>query len=238
MRRERLQHGILALGLAWLLWAVAGGVRAQSLPTPSAAFEEPVREAIVRAGAPAGMRIEVDLLARELPPALNGCTRIEPFVAGGTRLRGRTSIGARCVEGGTGSAFLPVMVRIVGPALAAARALPAGHVLAAADLKPVEIDHAALAGAIADTAQAVGQVLARPLAAGAPLRQDALRVKLAVVAGDAVRVVYQGAGFSVSAEARALGSAPEGQAVRAQTEHGRVLTGTARAGRVVEIQGF
>jgi flagella basal body P-ring formation protein FlgA len=50
-----------------------------------------------------------------------------------------------------------------------------------------------------------------------------------------VRVIGNGRGFSISAEAIALASAQEGQAVRVRTDSGRVLSGTARAGRQVEV---
>lgn len=248
MKRE-LGWWVVGFALAWILWASATLARAEAprlvaaAPATAAsaapAMESLLREAVQRAGAPAGTRLDVEIAAKELPPSLAGCTRIEPYVPDGTRLRGRTFVGARCIEGGTGAAFIPVVVHVYGPALAATRNLPAGHTLGPADLKTIEVDHAALPGtALADPAQAVGQVLSRAIEAGAPLRMDGLRIRLAVVAGDTVRVVYQGQGFSVSAEAKALGSAPEGQSVRAQTEAGRVVTGTARAGRVIEIAGF
>jgi flagella basal body P-ring formation protein FlgA len=54
--------------------------------------------------------------------------------------------------------------------------------------------------------------------------------------GEPVRVVGHGNGFSISADGVALASATAGQSVRVRTESGRIVTGTARAGRLVEVQ--
>jgi flagella basal body P-ring formation protein FlgA len=58
---------------------------------------------------------------------------------------------------------------------------------------------------------------------------------MVVQAGDPVRLRIAGAGFAVSAAGQALGTAAEGQPVRVRSELGKILTGVARAGRVVEV---
>jgi flagellar basal body P-ring formation protein FlgA len=50
-----------------------------------------------------------------------------------------------------------------------------------------------------------------------------------------VRVVTHGAGFSVSAEARAIGTAGDGQVVQVRTPAGAILSGVAKAGGMVEV---
>jgi flagella basal body P-ring formation protein FlgA len=50
-----------------------------------------------------------------------------------------------------------------------------------------------------------------------------------------VRVVSTGAGFSVSAEARAIGTAADGQVVQVRTPAGAILSGVAHAGGLVEV---
>jgi len=47
--------------------------------------------------------------------------------------------------------------------------------------------------------------------------------------------VSSGPGFRVSAEARALNSAAEGQIAQARTASGQVVSGVAKAGGVVEV---
>jgi len=80
------------------------------------------------------------------------------------------------------------------------------------------------------------RVLARPIASGQPIPLNSLRAPQAVGQGEPVRLVGRGNGFSISADGIALASAAAGQSVRVRTESGRILTGTARAGRLVEVQ--
>ncbi|MEJ7806752.1 MAG: flagellar basal body P-ring formation chaperone FlgA, partial [Telluria sp.] len=70
---------------------------------------------------------------------------------------------------------------------------------------------------------------------GAPIRADLLRSKPVVQQGQAVRVVSGGAGFRVSAEARAIGNASEGQVVQVRTPAGAIISGVAKAGGLVEV---
>ena len=63
-----------------------------------------------------------------------------------------------------------------------------------------------------------------------------LRRRRWFAAGDTVRLVAQGRGFSVSGEAQALGPGLEGQVVRVRTDSGRVLSGLAVGHNRVEVQ--
>jgi flagella basal body P-ring formation protein FlgA len=47
--------------------------------------------------------------------------------------------------------------------------------------------------------------------------------------------VSNGANFSVSSEAKSLGTAGEGQIVQVRTSSGSVVSGTAKAGGVVQV---
>ena len=220
--------------LAALLWT-ASGLPARAAPT---AIETSVRLTLERE-ASAGTRVTIEFPESPLPPALAGCRQAEPFIPAGARLWGRTAIGVRCVDGAAASAFLPVVIRVHGRALAAARNLSPGEVIAEEDLVEAEIELTAGPGSVlTEPRQAVGRTLARATPAGSALRPQNLRVQHAVASGDLVRILYAGTGFSVSADGKALASAQEGQSVRVQTESGRILTGVAKAGRVVEIRAF
>jgi flagella basal body P-ring formation protein FlgA len=187
-------------------------------------------------GAAPGTRIEVTI--GELSPRLQLalCKRIEPFVPANVRLWGRSQIGLRCVDGATWSVRLPVTVRIFGPALVATRPLAAHAALVDGDLAEAEVEWTREAQGVAtDPSQVEGRVLTRALAAGQPVPLAALRAPQVIAAGDSVKLLGQGRGFAISAQAIALGPAQDGQAVRVRTESGRVITGTARAGRRVEV---
>ena len=181
------------------------------------------------------MAIEFGTLDPQARPA--PCARVEPFLPAGARLWGRTSLGLRCSDGTAWSAFLPVTVRVFARALVAGRSLPAGHALTEEDYRSEEIDLTQQpAGLLQDAGFAVNKVLSRPLATGQPLRREYFRARPLVTPGDPVRLVYEGTGFSVSTDAKALGSATDGEPVRVQTESGRVVTGIARGPRRVELR--
>jgi flagellar basal body P-ring formation protein FlgA len=216
------------VGLALLLIPIAAGAQG----TDEATLRAYVERQLV--GTPGRVEVTVGELdsRRQLAP----CGRAEPFVPPNARLWGRATLGVRCVEGAAWTVFVPLHVRIYGPVLVAARALPAGKVLDADDYRVAELELTReQPGMVASAEELRDRVTARPVAAGQPLRGDSFRVRPVLAPGDIVRVVHQGSGFTVSTEGKALGTATAGQVVRVQTESGRVVSGVASHGRIVEI---
>ncbi len=181
-------------------------------------------------------RVEVTVGQPDSRLVLAPCLKAEPFLPSGSRLWGRSWVGLRCVEGARWSITVPVEVRVYGPALVAARALPANQPVSATDVQLQEIELSRESASVfADARSLEGKLLSRPLAAGQAMRTDYFRAAPVIAQGDAVRLVAQGPGFSVSTDALALQHAGDGQAIRVKTEAGRVVTGVARPGRVVEV---
>ncbi|URI10872.1 flagellar basal body P-ring formation protein FlgA [Aquincola tertiaricarbonis] len=243
---QRRRHPLAAARRAWaalpLLAAGLGVAWAGETPPPrgvDAELARQVRElaqAASRTAVP-GMRVEIEL--GELDPRLKlaPCQQVQPYLPTGVRLWGKARIGLRCLQGPTRwNVFLPVTVQVYAPSLVATRALPTGATLEAGDLQLTETDIAAdPSPAVRDTVLAVGRTLARPLAAGEALHQRDLRARQWFAAGDTVKVVAQGQGYSVAGEAQAMTPGIEGQVVRVRTENGRVLNGVAVAERQVEV---
>lgn len=211
-------------------------------PAPSGAVPEPVlAEALAllaeaaRVRAPGQARIETVPGALDARLKLAPCSRVQAHLVAGSPAWGRTRVGLRCADGAVRwNVFLPVQVRVWAPAPVLVAALPAGAALAPAQLGSAVVDWAEGRDAPLGDAQALsGRVLARPLAAGQPLRQADLQARLWFPAGATVQVQAEGAGFVVGGEAVALGPGLEGQPVRLRTEAGRVLNawavGPARA---------
>lgn len=183
-----------------------------------------------------GARIEVSVGQLDPRLQLAPCARIEPFIPSTSRLWGRGHVGLRCAEGATWSVQVPVTVRVHGPALVATRPLAVNAPLSAEDFTVAEIEWSRESqGVVTEPAQLDNRVLTRPIFIGQPVPLMALRAPQVVAAGDPVKLLGQGRGFAVSADAIALSGAQDGQLVRVRTDNGRVLTGTARAGRRVEI---
>lgn len=225
----------LRLALALLLIAAGASARAEAVDTT---LQQQVRE-FALAGVRPGTAPRVDVVVGELDPRLRlaPCAQVEPYLLSNAPLWGRTRIGIRCVTGPSRwNVFLPLTVKVYGPALVATRPLPAGSVLTAADLAQGEVDLAETASsALVRDKLVLGRTLARPLAAGQSLRQSHLKARQWFAAGELVQVIAGGPGFRVASEAQALGQGVEGRPVRVKTEGGRVLTGMPVGERRVEV---
>ena len=225
------------IALAALLAGAAGAQPVQ----PPAAFDEGALRAFVsqQVAAAAGQqvtRFEVQIGSLDPRLALAACRRSEPFLPAGARPWGRLSLGVRCTDGAIWSVMLPVTVRAWGPALVAAAPLAAGSILGAQDIREQEIELTREPpGLPRELAQLQGRTLVRPVSAGQALRADLVRQTAVVQAGDPVRLRFLGAGFAVTATGQALGSAGEGQPLRVRTDLGKILSGVAREGRVVDV---
>lgn len=186
-------------------------------------------------------RVEVTVGALDERLRLAPCTNMVPFLPAGARLWGRSLIGVRCQDSGTPGAgwsvLVPVEVKVFGQALVATRSIAAGETpgLDSLALQEVELTREP-PGVLTDPAVIGESALTRPLAPGQTLRRDHLRARPVVTAGDMVKLVANGSGFSITSYGKALTAAADGQTVRVQTESGRTLSGVARSGKVVEIR--
>ncbi len=185
----------------------------------------------------AGYRFEVTVGQIDSRLQLAPCARIEPHLPANARLWGRVNVMLRCVEGANWNVSLPVTVRVFGMALTANRQILANEAVRESDVDSHEVELSRDPGVPVTSFQQLEQkTLARPVAAGTVLRQDWLRALPVIVAGDMVKVIAKGSGFSVTSDGQALNQATDGQTVRIKTESGRVISGTARIGRIAEIR--
>lgn len=224
------RSGVRALALSALAWLPLPG--AAAAPADQQVLPEAARLAIERlvqvqaAGLPG--QIQVRLRGpggNALPP----CEAPQAFLAPGTALRGRVSIGLRCPASETPwTRYVQAYIEVQGRYFVAARAIEAGQPLGMADLSERSGDLAALPRSVVTDAAALrGVVAANRIAAGAPLRKELLRGQVVIQQGQLVQVVAQGAGFEVSTEAKAMTRAEIGAPVQARTRDGRLVSGVA-----------
>lgn len=240
--------GVLAVALAGIaLLGAASSARAEGASSArseggasplDASLLESVRSlALDKAAQPGAPRVE--LVIGQLDPRLHlaPCQRVEPYLPPGTRLWGKSRIGLRCAEGRTPwNVYLPITVKIFGRALVVPAGAAAGGMLTMADLAEAEVDLAEeFTPAVVDPQQATGRVLAQNLKPGQTLRQGHLKARQWFAAGETVKVVAIGEGFTLESEAQALNNGIEGQPARVRTEGGKVLTGVAAGERRVEV---
>jgi flagella basal body P-ring formation protein FlgA len=186
------------------------------------------------AGLPGEVKVKVGAIDGRT--ALAACPAPEAFLQPGARAWGKTTVGVRCTAPSAWTIFVQAQVSVQADYVAAALPLAQGQAIEQSQLVLVKGDIATMPnGIITDMSQAIGRTPTVSLAAGTPLRADSLRSKPVVQQGQAVRLVTNGNGFSVSGEGKAIGTAGDGQVVQVRTPSGTVVSGTARAGGMVEV---
>lgn len=186
----------------------------------------------------AGLPGQVTIKVGQVDPrtSLASCPAPEAFQQPGARAWGKTTVGVRCSAPSAWTVYIQATVNVVADYVAAAVPLAQGQPVEAGQLVMMKGDIAAMPnGIITDMAQAIGRTPTASLPAGTPLRLDTLKSKPVVQQGQTVRLVSKGANFSVSAEAKAISNAGEGQVAQARTQSGTVVSGTARAGGIIEV---
>lgn len=183
------------------------------------------------------LRFDVTVGALDSRLKLAACQRIEPYLPSGTRLWGKARIGLRCTQGERPwNVYLPITVHVYGQTLVASQPLMLGSTVQSGDLTFAEVDLAEdNSPAIVNEALAIGRVLTRSLVAGQSIRQADLRARQWFAAGDTVKVMARGKGFSVSGSGTALSPGLDGQSARVRTDSGQIITGTPVAARELEI---
>jgi flagella basal body P-ring formation protein FlgA len=186
------------------------------------------------AGLPGKVTVKVGVIDPRM--SLPACPAPEAFLQPGARAWGKTTVGVRCAQPTPWTVYIQAQVSVLADYVAAAVPLAQGQPVETGQLMLMKGDIAAMPnGIVTDMAQAVGRTPTVSLAAGTPLRLDTLKSRPVVQQGQSVRLVSSGAGFSVSAEGRAIGTAGDGQVVQVRTPSGAVISGTARPGGVVEV---
>jgi flagella basal body P-ring formation protein FlgA len=219
----------LALLLAGLVTCVAPAAHASEL-------SDRVRLLVDERVVPTGGEVEVAVGEPDPRLKLAPCARMEPFVPPGARLLGRTSLGVRCLEGASWVVYVPVQIKLFVDAWVAARPIPRGQAIGPDDARLDRVDIATLNGnALLPDMPLVGRTAVRSLTPGEPLRRDLLRSPPVVNPGDAVQVVAVGMGFAAQSPGKALTAAADGQTAQVALPGGKVMSGVARPGGIVEV---
>ena len=243
--------------LAWVLAFVLGvavsvlpanaaaantAANASTSPDAASALEPALIEqvkglALARPAEAAAARIEV--VVGQLDPRLHlaPCERVEPYVPLNTRLWGKSRIGLRCARGPVAwNVYLPVTVKAWGRALVLPAGAVAGSTVAEADLAEAEVDIAEEPSpVVADMRQVAGRVLAQSVRPGQALRQSHVKARQWFAAGDTVKIVAMGEGFSLEGSGQAISNGVEGQTARVRTESGNVVSGTPSGERRMDF---
>jgi len=211
------------------------GAFAQAPRTEPAALRQTVSDFLQQQAG--GLPGEVKVTVGAIDPRMNlaSCPAPQAFLMPGARAWGKTTVGVRC-PAPSWTIYIQAMVSVQGEYITNAVPLAQGQTIEANQLATMKGDLAMLPPGVAtDIGQVVGRSSNVSLPPGTPLRLDTLRSKPVVQPGQLVKLISSGSGFSVSAEARALSTAGDGQTVQVKTASGQQVTGIARAGGLVEV---
>lgn len=199
------------------------------------ALREQVASALA-AQLPASSRVRVSPPDPQLQ--LPACSKPEVLLPPGQQpLRGQLRIGVRCHKPQPWTVYLGATIQESRSYYLAKESLQAGHLLQAQDLTTEQTYTENLPpGAVTDEKQWLGRSLTAAVAAGTPLRQQWLRSVNVVSAGQTVKLVFEGAGFRIDSEGRALGNAAAGQPVQVRVVSGQSVSGKAQVGGWVEVE--
>lgn len=148
------------------------------------------------------------------------------------RVNGSHSVEVSCPQAAGWRLFVPVRIRRNQTVLVLSRGIAAGEPITADAFVTETRDASRIAGAaIADPAQALGQVARRTLAAGTLLAAGDLLAPRVVHRGDSVALVSRRGGVEVRMAGKALGNAGENERVMVENlSSRRVIQGTVGTG--------
>lgn len=217
---------------------------AAAAPLPAGAAEQDLAELQRAAEAYAGSQTlnlpgQVEIAAAPIDPRtrLGRCESLQPFLPPGTRLWGTANVGLRCLKPESWTVYVPVTVKVTGDVVVTSAPVRRGQVLAPEDVRTERADLTQLpADVLTEPQRAVGRSATATFPAGFTLREDMLRAPLAVTAGQRVRILVQGEGFSVSSEGRALGNASIGDPVQVRAASGKLMSGVVQEAGVVLVR--
>lgn len=204
-------------------------------PMPLSGYARPVIEKFLY-GQTAGLKGKVQIsIDTPLSGNLLPCASLEVFLPGGALLRGRVSVGVRCMAEVRWTRYVQARIALIGTYQAAARPIEAGHILTKADTVVLEADLLTLPGSvITDEGQLIGQMALTRIVAGSALRREQLRGVLMIQQGQTVKVVTRGTGFVVSSEGKAMNAGTAGALVQVRMQGGQLLSGTINSDGIVE----
>lgn len=139
----------------------------------------------------------------------------EGFSPPGGRVVGRITVGVRCAGPQPWTLYVSATVRVMAAVVVSARPLAKGAVVTADDLKSIATDLGRQpAGVYTDPAQAIGQIVRIPVAAGTTLGRQHLAAPNRVQRGTPVTVVAGQGGIAVRSTAEALQDGAVGERIR------------------------
>lgn len=180
-------------------------------------------------------RVEIGALDERLN--LSRCTDPVFTPAAGATPWGAGTLKVSCPPPAEWTFYLTYRVSLKGPALLARHPMPARYAPVAGDVVKGEIEYSDDPGRYPrDPSSLRGAALLKPVAKGAPITIDMLRLQPIIRAGQRVRIRIEGAGFEVSQEGVAQAQAGVGDSLRLKVQSGRYVQGIVQPDGTVRVR--
>lgn len=151
---------------------------------------------------------------------------------------GRSVVGVRCAGSKPWKLYVSVRVKVQQAVIVSRRALPQGHLVAAADVQLLERDSAnLLRGYFSSADQVIGQRIKRHLGAGKVITPSSLARDQLVKRGADVEILASVGLIEVRMRGKAMSDGGLGERIRVRNDKsGRVISGTVIDNSVIQVQ--
>ena len=230
--------GKFAHGLAILcLFHSSNAFGADSEIQPLSDIQQSIEQFVLRS-LPKNFRIDTQVGKLDPRLRLGRCEQpLESFYPVSARKMGPTTIGVRCLSSSPWQIYVPVQIRVFGPAVVSKHALLRGSVIEARDLtiSTRELSNA-LNGYYASIEEVAGMELRFNLAGGTIIGPRSLKPQFLVKRGDIITILAETNGLQIRVKGTALMDGFKGQSIRIKnTRSDRELQGEVVASRTVKI---
>lgn len=153
-------------------------------------------------------------------------TSVEVTIPRGIRNAGKVSVLVTLFKDSKEVKTLWATARIKAykDAVVALRPLKMNTGIEAGDVKVVRVDVSDMHDAVSTLEEAEGMIVRRPISAGAVVRKDSIRPRLAVRRGDKVVLLIESGAIRIRSAAIASGEGAVGSLISARTQGGKEVT--------------
>ena len=151
---------------------------------------------------------------------------------------GPTTVGVQCNDKKPWKIFLPVEIKVFGPAVVSKQSLPRGSILSAEDLTIQKREvSTAMHGYFTSTKELQGMEVRYSLSKGQVIGPRSLKPRHLIRRGDIVTVIAETKGLYIQIKGKALMNGYHGQLIRVKNiRSNRVLQGEVVATRTVRVK--
>ncbi len=245
-RISRRRYGVACAGFLTLAVVIVAGVLGLGASPAQAdiyqdleAIRAQVREFILKQAARPEGSIEVEVGRIDPRLRLAACERpLDLTLPPNSRLAGSALTSVRCNGSHPWSFYVTARIRNYEPVLVAARALPRGTVLGAADVRIEKRDLSTLNDTpLTDLKQVTGKLTLHALAPGDVVGFRSFKAAQLVRRGEKVTILASANGLEVRVSGEALADGVEGQAINVRNSlTSKVIQAVITAPGVVQVR--